>query len=499
MKKKLYINTIVSLIFQVSSVVIGLILPRLILQTFGSDVNGLVQSITQMLSVISLLDLGVGAVVQAALYKPLANNDKDSINSIYWSAKKFFNIIAGILIIYVCGLCVYYGIFKSNTYGWVYTCTLIGAIAISYFAQYYFGICNMLLLNADQKVYIVTIVNLFGLFANAIATIILLHLNMSIQVVKLTSSLIYLLRPLILEFYVRRNYKIKRTKVIEKDAIPQKWSGLAQHIASVVTNSVDNVVLTIFSTFSMVSIYAVYVLPLNSIKNLIDVTSTGYKSFFGMLIAKNNKKILNNEFNKYEVMMHYVILIIFITIFRTLIPFVMVYTSGVNDANYNNLSFCVSITLAYMMYSLRLPYTNVIAAAGKFKETQIYCLIECLLNIILSVVLVNICGLTGVAIGTVISSGYRLLSAVWYLNKDILYRTLQKFASQVLTDVIAASISIFITAFIKFEIKDFIMWFVYAAIIFSISVAVCTVVFFVCKKEYFEPAVIIKKMLGRES
>ena len=69
-KKKLIYNTISSLIFQVTTIVCGFILPRLILNAFGSNVNGLVNSITQFLGIISFLELGVGAVVQSALYKP---------------------------------------------------------------------------------------------------------------------------------------------------------------------------------------------------------------------------------------------------------------------------------------------------------------------------------------------------------------------------------------------------------------------------------------------
>ena len=72
--KKLALNTITSLVLQVVSVICGFILPRLILESFGSDVNGLVNSITQFLGVITLLDLGVGAVVQSALYKPLISS-----------------------------------------------------------------------------------------------------------------------------------------------------------------------------------------------------------------------------------------------------------------------------------------------------------------------------------------------------------------------------------------------------------------------------------------
>lgn len=69
----------------------------MILESFGSDVNGLVNSITQFLGVITLLDLGVGAVVQSALYKPLAENDTDTISKIYVSANKFFRRLAEIL------------------------------------------------------------------------------------------------------------------------------------------------------------------------------------------------------------------------------------------------------------------------------------------------------------------------------------------------------------------------------------------------------------------
>lgn len=477
MKRKLYINTVVSLIYQVCSVVIGLLLPRLILQTYGSDVNGLAQSISQMLSIITLLDLGVGAVVQAALYKPLTEENNELVNSIYWSAKKFFNTIAGILVFYVIGLCLYYGIYKSQTYGWIYTCTLIGAIAISYFAQYYFGICNILLLNADQKVYIVTLANLFGLFANAGITIILLYLKMDIQIVKLASSIIYLLRPLLLEIYVRKHYSIRKERIYDKNAIPQKWSGLAQHIAVVVTNSIDNVVLTVFSSFSVVSIYSVYTMPLNAIRTLLESTSTGYKSFFGVLIAQGDKDKLNKEFDKYEIAMHYVITIVFIVVLKTLIPFVLVYTSVVTDINYNDRPFCLMISLAYMIYSLRVVYTNAIAAAGKFRETQSFCIIECVINAVLSISLVRPLGLTGVAIGTAVSCGYRLAISVWYLKRDILNRPLKKIGMQLLVDCIAIIIALKLSEFISCSVNNFIEWTIYAAIISILTIIVCTIVF----------------------
>ena len=63
--RKLAYNTTTSLLLQLISIVSGFIVPRLILGTYGSNVNGLVNSVTQFLGVITLLDLGVGAVVQS--------------------------------------------------------------------------------------------------------------------------------------------------------------------------------------------------------------------------------------------------------------------------------------------------------------------------------------------------------------------------------------------------------------------------------------------------
>ena len=72
---KLMKNTISSFVFQITTIICGFILPRLILQQYGSEVNGLINSLNQFLGVISFLELGVGAVIQSALYKPLAQNN----------------------------------------------------------------------------------------------------------------------------------------------------------------------------------------------------------------------------------------------------------------------------------------------------------------------------------------------------------------------------------------------------------------------------------------
>ena len=74
-KKKAIINIIFSLLLQLVTVISGFIVPRLFIGTFGSEVNGLVNSIASFVGYITLLQSGVGSVVKASLYKPLAHKD----------------------------------------------------------------------------------------------------------------------------------------------------------------------------------------------------------------------------------------------------------------------------------------------------------------------------------------------------------------------------------------------------------------------------------------
>lgn len=483
MKKWLYYNSIISLFYQVCSVIIGLIIPRLILSRFGSEINGLVTSISQFLSVISLMDLGVGAVVQSSLYKPLAEKDNDRISVVYSVASRYFGTIAKILLAYIVILCFYYGLFKNETYSWFFTTTLILALSIDYFARYYFGICNSLLLNADQRIYIVTLVNLYGLFANAVITVILLNAGAGIQLVKLASSCVFLTKPLILKAYVSRNYNIVKIRKPPKNAIPNMWNGLAQHVTVTVSNSIDNILLTIFGTFTMISIYNVYVLPLTSIRTLIDTTSNSYKSFFGNLIARDENKKLQIEFSKYETMMHFLASAVMSTCIVVLVPFVLVYTKNVNDADYCNNVFCLMIVMAYVMYILRIIYTNVIFAAGKFKETQNYCIIECVLNLVVSLILVRPLGIVGVALGTVVSAGYRMIASAYYLKKDILKRSLSHLYKHLITDTMCFFAVFFISKMIRMETPNFFWLIIYAALMFILSITVCVVVHFVAYRK----------------
>lgn len=361
-RKKLFLNTSSSIISQVATIICGFVLPRLILNHFGSEVNGLVNSITQFLSIIAFLELGIGSVLQFSLYKPLAEKNEEEISKVLVSGQKFFTKIALILLVYVLFLMGVYPLIANQNFGFVYTATMIGAISISSFAQYFFGISNMLLLQADQKGYVPYNVQTFALILNTIVGSVLIELGASIHLVKLSTSLIFVLKPLILALYVKKHYHINWKIKYEGEPLKQKWNGMAQQISDVALENTDNVVLTVFAGLKEVSIYSVYYLVISGIKYLLLSITIGMQSLMGELWAKQELEVLRRFFGWVEWVMHTAATFLFGATSVLILPFVIVYTNGVTDVDYVQPLFALLIVAANAVYCFRLPYHLMVLA-----------------------------------------------------------------------------------------------------------------------------------------
>lgn len=479
--KRLFYNTASSLVLQLTTIICGFILPRLILNAFGSEVNGLVNSITQFLGIIAFLELGVGAVVQSALYKPLAEKNQDDVSKIISSANKFFTRLGQILLVYVIVLIFVYPRLAGQSFDFVYTATLIVAISISSFAQYFFGIVNRLLLTADQRGYIQYNAQTLAVVINTVTCFILIHLGYSIQIVKLTTSLIYLLQPFLIYLYVQHNYNINKKIKYTKEPIPQKWNGIAQHVAAVILDQTDTIVLTMFATLSDVSIYSVYFLVVKGVKQLFLSMTNGITSLIGELWARQELEELNKTFSWTEWVIHTGTTFVFGVTAILIVPFVRVYTLGIHDANYIQPLFAALIVAANAGHCLRLPYNIVILAGGHYKQTQNNYIIAATLNVIVSVVTVKKWGLIGVAIGTLVAMGYQTVWMAVYDSKNLIKWPLRNFVKQFFVDGLTVIIGFLATRMIAMSEVTYIEWFFLAvktAVIWIVIVSTLNMIFY---------------------
>lgn len=202
--KKAKLNIATSLLGQLVTLACGLIVPGLMIRSFGSEVYGATASISQFLSYITLLEGGIGGVARAALYKPLADNDTLAISKVQSEIQRFFRIVGYIFTAYVLIIaCSFKQISHTDALDWTTSFLLVVVISISTFGQYFIGISNAVVLQAAQKTYINQILNSITVILNTVSIIILVKLGCSIITVKLVSSCIFMMRPVVLWYYVK--------------------------------------------------------------------------------------------------------------------------------------------------------------------------------------------------------------------------------------------------------------------------------------------------------
>ena len=443
-KKKLLYNIASALVNQVLTLICGFILPNMIIRYYGSETNGLVSSITQFLGLITLLDMGVGAVVQSELYRPLAQNDNEQISKIVKSSNKFFGRIGIILGIYTTALMIIYPLLvdANSLTNKISTSILVFSISISQITQYFFGVTNQIVLNSDQRAYVCLWVQSACTVLNTIVSVVFIRMNFPIHLVKFISGIVLMLRPMTLAIYVRRHYSINRKITYTSEPIKQKWNAVWQQVSTFVVDKTDIAVLTILGTLKQVSIYSVYHLVVAGLYQIYYVMTTGLLSLFGDMYARNETDNLRKTFGLFEWLTHSFVIEIYTCAGFMLLPFISLYTHGVNDADYHQPAFGVAMCITFALSCLRLYYYLLVKAAGKYKETQRDAIVEAFLNVVISVAVVRKFGLIGVAVGTIISMSYRTITFVIFTHRNILRCSYSVFLRQIIVDALLLVISI---------------------------------------------------------
>ena len=469
-KKALY-NIISSAFLQVITVICGFIVSKLIISNYGSNINGLVSSITNFLAFITLLEAGFGPVIKSLLYKPIANNNDYELKKILKSSLNLFRKISYIFIIYVLILCVILPIFFSNDFDILYTFSLIIIISLSTFFEYYLGITYRLFLQAKQTGYVLSLIKIITLILHTIVIVILINLNANIHIVKLASSLIFILRPIVTYLYVKRKCNINLKNVKVEYNIKQKWDGLVQHIAHIIHKNTDIVVITFFCSLSEVSVYSIYYLILNSLNNFVCYPFIGgVSAAFGDMIAKGENDNLTKSFNVFECIYLTIVSIAFISTLFLIVPFVKVYTNGITDANYIRPIFAYIIVLAEFVFIIKQLYYSLVKESGDFKQTKNGAIIEALVNVLLSFILVWKLGIVGVAIGTLVAMIIRTIEIVIYTSKNILKRSINIFIKRFSLIVIEFLLILLIVNLLpQIDVSSYFDWIYKSLIVFTIS------------------------------
>ena len=220
--------------------------------------------------------------------------------------------------------------------------------------------------------------------------------------------------------------------------------------------------LTLFSSLENVSVYSVYNIVTNGISTLIYSLNNGTQALLGNMLARREDRELVDFFGKLEWTIHNVVIFFYACVGILIVPFVKVYTVGVNDAEYMQPLFAAVFTLSSAVYCLRLPYNMMVNAAGHYKQTQKSSIIEMCLNVGITLALVPKFGLVGAAMGTLLALSYRTVYLARYISKNIIMHDFMSFARRIAKDICIAALIIISTLNIRMQDVSYISWIIMA-------------------------------------
>lgn len=486
MKNVLSKNIFISLLLQIVTIISGFLTPKIILSYFGSETNGLVSSINQLLNYIQLIEGGLGSVMVAALYKPLSEKNTEKINGILNSANSFFKKIALIYVIYTIVIGIVYPKIVHTEFSNTYIFLLVLVLSMNLFVQYFFSITFKLLLTADRKLFVVYCTQILSLILNICNVLLCSKFFADILVMKTFAIFIFLITPLIYSIYIKKHYSLDKRIPKDNEALKSRWNGFGINLAYFIHCNTDIVILTIFTSLSDVSIYAIYSMIVLAVKGIVMSISNAITPSFGNILSKGNQIESNKAFDLYEFAICFVSVIIFSCSIILITPFISVYTRNIVDADYFKPLFGVLLVISEMIYCLRDPYVSASYSAGHFKQVSKYAYGEAIINILISISLVRKFGLVGVTIGTIAGMLFRYITQAVYLQKNILnrswYKTVKVF---VFISVIFPPIFLFERKFISMKLDSYFNWLLMGvAVFFIITVYTSLLSFLFYRKEF---------------
>lgn len=461
---------------QIVATVVGIILPRVMLSCYGSEINGLISSITQFISYFSLVEAGLANAAIYALFKPIAEKNQEEMNIVLSTTKKMYYFVGYIFILLVLALSLIYPFFvktnildKTNIFFLVLAIGCSGAIDFFSLAKY------KVLLSADQKSYMISIGTIIYYLINTTIIIVLAKLGMNIAIVKFVALIAVVFRSIILYIYVKKRYgNINYNAKKDKTKLEKRWDALYLQILGAIQQGAPVIILTFFTNLISVSIYSIYNMVLIGINGILSVFISGLSSSFGDIIIRKEQEKLKKTTEEFEYIYYNLLTLVYPISLVMIMPFIKLYTEGITDVNYNIPLVGILFVINGLLYNIKTPQGMLVISAGMYKETKIQTTIQGLIIVVIGIPLTILYGLPGIIIASILSNLYRVIDLLIFIPKRLtktpIINTLKK---QIKIFIIGTLICI-IGFNLPLKINNYFEWTFFATILMVIS---CIILF----------------------
>ncbi len=449
-------NLIISISLSIVTMLLGLIAQKVFIHVLGTEYLGLNSLFSSLISILALLELGIGTSVYYHLYKPLAEGNTSKIKSILKFYKKSYRIISAIVFLVGLAVIPFLGLIVGKT-------NIKDNIDLIYILFLIKVLCDYILtykrsiLYADQKNSIISLVHIGYFITTNVAQIIFLLLTRNYYLYLLIAIAVQLIESLVLITIANRKYPYIKEIDIEpiddftrKDIFIKVKASAYHKVGEFIVIGTDNIIISVFLGIAIVGKYSNYALVVAGIVMLIGQAFSVITASIGnLLVAKN----VNKSFEVYKKLR---LANFWLSTFAAT-SFLVIMNSFVDIWVGSKYILGIGVLLAVTinLYStlMRSSIGNFKNAAAIYHEDRHVPIIESIVNIVLAIIFVHFLGLAGVILATIIST---LLLHLYSYPKFVYRRLFQRSYSEYYNEFIKYLVLAIIIASITFGISRLI-------------------------------------------
>lgn len=458
--KKAAINGLIGILTYLISFLPAMVVRKIFLIQLGEELLGLSSLYTNIISYLSIIEMGIGSAIIFSLYKPFAEGNRVKVKGYIDYYAKFYKIVGGVILLLGIGLLPFLHIFiKDNidmTKATIYFILFLINTVISYLFSY-----KLCILNVAQEGYIVSIGTSISKVLIAILQVIILKLYSSFFLYITIQIVVNLIYYIVLNRYIDKKYtwlkdtngKIEKN---EKDNLIKNVKALFMHkIGYVVVFGTDNLVISSFINLSSVAKYNSYNMIIAAIQGVINTAMAAITPSIGNLLVDNDKEKSISIHKKLFFMNFWVVSFVTISLYNTISQFINVWLGKDQLLDI----FTVNIILINLYFQLmRSSVEQFKEGSGNYYQDRYASFVEAFINLVFSIILVRKIGIAGVFVGTLISN----ISVIFWVKPMITYKyvfnkPLRNYFYMYFKYLLIAIIPLLITQFLTRDIKQSVL------------------------------------------
>ena len=482
-KKRSIVNILVSLASQVMTVIVGMLLPRALILNYGSETNGIITSLQQIISYLTLIEGGLLSAVAVSLYTPVAQDNINKINSILYSAKKTYNRLGVYFFAVLVAFSILYPYIISETAYCKWQLSVIvlligvnGATQILFIGKY------KALMMAAQMNGMILAINALSTVLYSSILIIASYYHIDILLALSLAVISYIIRSVL--FYGAVKYWLSEYSFSKKDIdveFPQRNDAFYSQVLSLASLNGCVVILSVFRVpMEIISVYTTYNLVLSGIFLFMYSIENSMTSAFGNLLAEKSLKKIQTAYIKFDIIYHFIWSVVIADLLILLLPFIKIYTSEASDVNYILDKEAFLFVVVGATWMLRNQQTLLMSANGSFRNIRNPMFWETAIVLVGGGIGYYIEGLSGMLLAKIIATIFVLYFLVIYTYKKMLSLNSMNKIYNIFMSLVAIGITYIVVKYFSnnLVISNFTEWVVYAIASTLISILITSVVWY---------------------